>query len=247
MMTEIGHCKGIENYSRFLSGRRPGEPPPTLFDYLPPDADPVRLPSARCAALHRRKPRDRAAARGACTAATARARRPWSSTGSGSRPRSTTGRCGSTSSSGSPPRPSSCPRRRDPTRTGTRGRWSSSSSAPPGSSTPHVEVRPASAQVDDLLSEIHRRAGAGERVLVTTLTKRMAEDLTGLPRRARGCGCGTCTPTSTPSSGSRSSGNLRLGEFDVLVGINLLREGLGHARSVPGRGAGRRQGRIPAF
>ena len=126
MMTEIGHCKGIENYSRFLSGRRPGEPPPTLFDYLP----------SRCAPVHRREPRHRAAARGHVP------RRPLAqgnagpSTDSVSRRRSTTGRYASTSSNASPPRRSSCPRRRDPTKRGTRERWWSSSSARPGSSTP---------------------------------------------------------------------------------------------------------------
>ena len=96
---------------------------------------------------------------------------------------------------------------------------------PTGLVDPHVEVRPASTQVDDLLSEIHRRAGAGERVLVTTLTKRMAEDLTdylaehGVRVRYLHSDVDTVERVEIIR-------DLRLGEFDVLVGINLLREGL---------------------
>ena len=103
---------------------------------------------------------------------------------------------------------------------------SSRSCVQPDSSTPKVEVRRASTQVDDLLSEIHLRAAAGERVLVTTLTKRMAEDLTDYLAehevRVR------YLPTSDIETVERVEiiRDLRLGKFDVLVGINLLREGL---------------------
>ena len=82
MMKEVGYCAGIENYSRYLSGRAPGEPPPCLFDYLP----------QQLAARHRREPPDHSAARRDVQAATARARKRWSSTGSACRRRSTTGR-----------------------------------------------------------------------------------------------------------------------------------------------------------
>ena len=87
MMSEVGYCNGIENYSRYLSGRAPGEPPPCLFDYLPDE----------CAAGRRRKPPDDSAARRDVSAAIARARRRWSSTASGCPRRSTTGRCASMS------------------------------------------------------------------------------------------------------------------------------------------------------
>ncbi len=85
MMQEVGYCAGIENYSRYLSGRAPGEPPPTLFDYLP----------ANCAAGDRREPPDHSAARAPCTRATVRARRRWWNTVSGCLRRWTTGRCAS--------------------------------------------------------------------------------------------------------------------------------------------------------
>ena len=126
MMSEIGYCKGIENYSRYLSGRNAGEPPPTLIDYLPSNAlmfvDESHVTDS--------------AGRAACTRAIARARKISSTTASACRPRSTTVRCASTSSSASCRRRSSCRPRRPTTRTSMRGRWSSSSCARRASSIP---------------------------------------------------------------------------------------------------------------
>jgi hypothetical protein len=123
MMTEIGFCKGIENYSRHLSGRSAGEPPPTLLDYMPPrslvfiDESHVTIPQV--GGMYKGD----------------RARKEISSTtGSGCRRRSTTGRCASTSSSGSCRRRCSCRRLRPITRRSTRGRWSSRWCGRPGSS-----------------------------------------------------------------------------------------------------------------
>ena len=96
---------------------------------------------------------------------------------------------------------------------------------PTGLVDPEIDVRPVDGQIDDLLSEINTRVEKGERVLVTTLTKKMAEDLTGYFENM-GVKCGTCTMISTRSSEWKLIRDLRLGEFDVLVGINLLREGL---------------------
>ena len=96
---------------------------------------------------------------------------------------------------------------------------------PTGLIDPEVEIRPARNQVDDLLGEIRKRVELGERVLVTTLTKRMAEELTDYYQRSAS-GCATCTPTSTTIERTEILRDLRNGEFDVLVGINLLREGL---------------------
>jgi excinuclease ABC subunit B len=124
MMRELGYCSGIENYSRFLSGRQEGEPPPTLFDYLPDDcllfidlSTRVMFPCRRSAA---------------CIAEIARARKPWSSMASACRRRSTTGRCASTSSSVCRHRRYSCRRRRGTTNRSTAGPWSSRWCDPPG-------------------------------------------------------------------------------------------------------------------
>ena len=97
---------------------------------------------------------------------------------------------------------------------------------PTGLVDPEIEVRPAKTQVDDVLGEIRLRVAVKERVLITTLTKRMAEDLTDYLDENGGCGCATCTQISTPFERVEIIRDLRLGEFDVLVGINLLREGL---------------------
>ena len=214
MMTEIGHCKGIENYSRFLSGRRPGEPPPTLFDYLPPDAllfiDESHVTVPQLGGMYR---------------------------GDRSR-KETLVEYGFRLPSALDNRPlrfdeferlapqtvfvSATP---GPYEERHAGEVVEQLVRPTGLVDPHVEVRPASTQVDDLLSEIHRRAGAGERVLVTTLTKRMAEDLTdylaehGVRVRYLHSDIDTVERVEIIR-------DLRLGEFDVLVGINLLREGL---------------------
>ena len=116
---------------------------------------------------------------------------------------------------------------------------------PTGLTDPEVEVRPAGKQVEDLLEEVRLRAADNERVLVTTLTKRMAEDLTeyfadvGVKVRYLHSDIDTLERTAIIR-------DLRKGEFDVLVGINLLREGLGHSRGVAGGHPGRGQGRLPA-
>ena len=214
MMTEIGHCKGIENYSRFLSGRQPGEPPPTLFDYLPPDAllvvDESHVTIPQLGGMYR---------------------------GDRSR-KETLVEYGFRLPSALDNRPLRFDEfeRLAPQIifvSATPGSYEESHSGevveqvvrPTGLVDPRVEVRRASTQVDDLLSEIHRRTAAGDRVLVTTLTKRMAEDLTdylaehGVRVRYLHSDIDTVERVEIIR-------DLRLGKFDVLVGINLLREGL---------------------
>ena len=161
-----------------------------------------------------------------CIAATVHARKHWSSTDFGFPRPSTTARCDSTSSNGLLRRPSSCRRRRVPTKNPIPGEVVEQVVRPTGLVDPRVEVRRASTQVDDLLSEIHQRAAARERVLVTTLTKRDGRGPHGLSGRARGPGEIPCIPTSIRWERVEIIRDLRLGQFDVLVGINLLREGL---------------------
>ena len=214
MMTEIGHCKGIENYSRFLSGRQPGEPPPTLFDYLPRDAllfiDESHVTVPQLGGMYR-----------------------------GDRSRKETlveyGFRLPSALDNRPLRFDEFERLAPQTVfvSATPGPYEESNSGevveqvvrPTGLVDPRVEIRRASTQVDDLLSEIHRCAAARERVLVTTLTKRMAEDLTdylaehGVRVRYLHSDIDTVERVEIIR-------DLRLGTFDVLVGINLLREGL---------------------
>jgi len=214
MMTEIGHCKGIENYSRFLSGRRPGEPPPTLFDYLPADAllfiDESHVTVPQLGGMYR-----------------------------GDRSRKETlveyGFRLPSALDNRPLRFDEFERAAPQTIfvSATPGPYEESHAGevveqvvrPTGLIDPRVEVRGASTQVDDLLSEIHRRARAGDRVLVTTLTKRMAEDLTEYlaEHEVRVRYLHSDIDTVERVEIIR---DLRLGKFDVLVGINLLREGL---------------------
>ena len=214
MMTEIGHCKGIENYSRFLSGRRPGEPPPTLFDYLPADAllfiDESHVTVPQLGGMYR-----------------------------GDRSRKETlveyGFRLPSALDNRPLRFDEFERVSPQTVfvSATPGPYEESHAGevveqvvrPTGLIDPRVEVRGASTQVDDLLSEIHRRARAGDRVLVTTLTKRMAEDLTEYlaEHEVRVRYLHSDIDTVERVEIIR---DLRLGKFDVLVGINLLREGL---------------------
>ena len=214
MLNEMGFCKGIENYSRHLSGRPPGEPPPTLIDYLPHDALMIideshvtipqlggmyrgdrarkenlvdygfRLPSALDNRPLRFDEFEKVVRRTIFVSAT----------------------------------PAEYERQH-------QGQVVEQVVRPTGLVDPRLEVRPASTQVDDLLSEINARAGSGERVLVTTLTKRMAEDLTdylsehGVKVRYLHSDIETVERVEIIR-------DLRLGEFDALVGINLLREGL---------------------
>ena len=214
MMTEIGHCKGIENYSRFLSGRRAGEPPPTLFDYLPADAllfiDESHVTVPQLGGMYR-----------------------------GDRSRKETlveyGFRLPSALDNRPLRFDEFERLAPQTIfvSATPGSYEESHSGevveqvvrPTGLVDPRLEVRGASTQVDDLLSEIHRRAAAGDRVLVTTLTKRMAEDLTDYlaEHEVRVRYLHSDIDTVERVEIIR---DLRLGKFDVLVGINLLREGL---------------------
>jgi excinuclease ABC subunit B len=214
MMREIGHCKGIENYSRFLSGRNAGEPPPTLFDYLPSKAllviDESHVTIPQLGGMYR---------------------------GDRSR-KETLVEYGFRLPSALDNRPLRFDEFEDlspqsifvsatpgPYEEAHAGEVVEQVVRPTGLVDPAVTVRPASTQVDDLLSEINARATANERVLVTTLTKRMAEDLTdylaehGVRVRYLHSDIDTVERVEIIR-------DLRLGEFDVLVGINLLREGL---------------------
>ncbi|MFA7388198.1 MAG: excinuclease ABC subunit UvrB [Thiohalobacteraceae bacterium] len=214
MMQELGYCSGIENYSRYLSGRQAGEPPPTLFDYLPANALLVideshvtipqlggmyrgdrsrketlveygfRLPSALDNRPLRFDEFERLAPQAIFVSATPGAYEEQHA-----------------------------------------GQVVEQVVRPTGLVDPEVEVRPVATQVDDLLSEIRKCVAVNERVLVTTLTKRMAEDLTEYLAehdvRVRYLHSDIETVERV-----EIIRDLRLGEFDVLVGINLLREGL---------------------
>ena len=214
MLNEMGFCKGIENYSRHLSGRQPGEPPPTLIDYLPRDAlmiiDESHVTIPQVGGMYRG---DRA--------------RKENLVGYGFRlPSALDNR---------PLRFDEFEKfmRRVVFVSATPADYEREHQAqvveqlvrPTGLVDPQLEVRPATTQVDDLLSEINARVAAGERVLVTTLTKRMSEDLTdylaehGIKVRYLHSDIETIERVEILR-------DLRLGEFDVLVGINLLREGL---------------------
>ena len=214
MLQELGFCKGIENYSRHLSGAAPGEPPPTLD----------RLPAGRRADVHRRKPRHHRAARRHV---------PWRPFAQGN-PGAVW--LPAAVGAGQPaPAPGGVRGAHAPVRVrvGTPAAYEQEHAdnvveqvvRPTGLVDPIVEVRPAHTQVDDLLGEIHKRAALQERVLVTTLTKRMAEDLTdflsehGVRVRYLHSDIDTVERVEIIR-------DLRLGVFDVLVGINLLREGL---------------------
>ncbi len=214
MMNEMGYCSGIENYSRYLSGRNAGEPPPCLYDYLPADALLIvdeshqtipqlgamykgdrsrketlveygfRLPSALDNRPLRMEEWERLAPQMIFVSAT----------------------------------PSAYEHK-------YQGQVVEQVVRPTGLVDPQVEIRPVRTQVDDVMSEINLRVALNERVLVTTLTKRMAEDLTeyldehGIKVRYLHSDVDTVERTEIIR-------DLRLGKFDVLVGINLLREGL---------------------
>tara|TARA_Y100001001_G_scaffold156917_1_gene174314 strand:+ start:100 stop:2160 length:2061 start_codon:yes stop_codon:yes gene_type:complete len=214
MMLELGYCNGIENYSRYLSGRRPGEAPPTLFDYLPPNAllvvDESHVTIPQIGAMYK---------------------------GDRSR-KETLVEYGFRLPSALDNRPmkfeeweriapqmifvSATPANYEAEHA---GQVVEQVVRPTGLLDPEIEVRPASTQVDDLLSEINARVKVKERVLVTTLTKRMAEDLTDflmehdIKVRYLHSDIDTVERVEIIR-------DLRRGEFDVLVGINLLREGL---------------------
>jgi excinuclease ABC subunit B len=214
MMQELGYCSGIENYSRYLSGRRPGEPPPTLLDYLPDDAlliiDESHVTVPQLGAMYR-----------------------------GDQSRKTTlVEHGFRLPSALDNRPLAFAEfeRLSPQTiyvSATPGEYELQRSdaiveqvvRPTGLVDPKIEIRPVASQVDDLLSEVRLRVERNERVLVTTLTKRMAENLTeylaehDVKVRYLHSDIETVERVEIIR-------DLRLGVFDVLVGINLLREGL---------------------
>jgi excinuclease ABC subunit B len=214
MIRELGYCSGIENYSRYLSGRSSGEPPPCLFDYVPDNAllivDESHVTVPQLGAMYK-----------------------------GDRSRKETlvefGFRLPSALDNRPLRFDEFEKLSPQTVyvSATPGDYEKQHSdniveqlvRPTGLIDPMVEVRPASTQVDDVLSEISKRTAHGERVLITTLTKRMSEDLTdylrehGVAVRYLHSDIGTVERTEIIR-------DLRLGAFDVLVGINLLREGL---------------------
>ena len=215
MMAEVGYCNGIENYSRHMTRSLPGEPPPTLFDYLPPDAllvvDESHVTVPQIGAMYK---------------------------GDRSR-KETLVEFGFRMPSALDNRPLRFEEweERSPRTifvSATPGKYELEHAEneivelvvrPTGLIDPEVEIRPVSTQVDDVLSEISERVALGDRVLITTLTKRMAENLTEYLAehdvRVRYLHSDIDTVERV-----EIIRDLRLGEFDVLVGINLLREGL---------------------
>jgi excinuclease ABC subunit B len=214
MLNEMGFCKGIENYSRHLSGRNAGEPPPTLIDYLPPNAlmiiDESHVTVPQLGGMYRgdRSRKENLVDYG-FRLPSALDNRPLRFDEFEGLMRQTIFVSAT---------PADYERERS-------GQVVEQVVRPTGLVDPEVEVRPASTQVDDLLSEINLRVASDERVLVTTLTKRMAEDLTEYLREH---GVKVRYLHSEVETVERVEiiRDLRLGEFDVLVGINLLREGL---------------------
>ena len=214
MIRELGYCQGIENYSRYLSGRAPGEPPPTLFEYLPDNAlilvDESHVTIPQIGGMYRGdRSRKETLVEYGFRLPSALDNRPmkfeeWEAM----RPQAIY--------------VSATPGKYEKEHA---GRTVEQVVRPTGLVDPEVEVRPARTQVDDLLSEIHLTVEAGDRVLVTTLTKRMAEDLTEFLNehdiRVRYLHSDIDTVERV-----EIIRDLRLGKFDVLVGINLLREGL---------------------
>jgi excinuclease ABC subunit B len=215
MIREIGYCHGIENYARHLAGRAPGEPPPTLLDYLPADALVIvdeshqTVPQIR-GMYHGDRSRKEVLVEYGFRLPSALDNRPltfeeWEA------------RVGQVIFVSATPGPYELRR--------SGGVVVEQIIRPTGLVDPRIEVRPVRGQVDDLLAEIRARAAAGERVLVTTLTKRMAEDLTqyyqelGVRVRYLHSDIDTLERVEILR-------DLRRGAFDVLVGINLLREGL---------------------
>jgi len=214
MMLELGYCSGIENYSRYLSGRDPGEGPPTLFDYLPHNAllvvDESHVTIPQLGAMYRGdRSRKETLVEFGFRLPSALDNRPLKFEEFEQRAPQTI-------------YVSATPRDYEAEHSGA---IVEQVVRPTGLVDPEVEVRPASSQVDDVMSEINLRVEMGDRVLVTTLTKRMAEDLTDylMEHDIRVRYLHSDIDTVERVEIIR---DLRLGEFDVLVGINLLREGL---------------------
>ncbi|MFV3333593.1 excinuclease ABC subunit UvrB [Pseudomonas sp. NY15437] len=214
MILELGYCNGIENYSRYLSGRGPGEPPPTLYDYLPDNAllviDESHVSVPQVGAMYKGdRSRKETLVEYGFRLPSALDNRPlrfeeWEAIS---------------------PQTIFVSATPGPYEDQHAGRVIEQVVRPTGLVDPEVEIRPATTQVDDLLSEINRRVAQDQRVLVTTLTKRMAEDLTDYlgdhDVRVRYLHSDIDTVERV-----EIIRDLRLGKFDVLVGINLLREGL---------------------
>ena len=214
MIKELGYCSGIENYSRYLSGRESGQPPPTLFDYLPSNAllviDESHVTVPQLGGMYKGdRSRKETLVEYGFRLPSALDNRPlrfdeWERTS---------------------PQTLFVSATPGPYEEEYAGQVVEQVVRPTGLVDPMVEVRPASTQVEDLFGEINNTAAKGERVLVTTLTKRMAEDLTdylddhGVRVRYLHSDIDTVERIEIVR-------DLRRGEFDVLVGINLLREGL---------------------
>ena len=214
MIQELGYCAGIENYSRYLSGRNAGEPPPTLYDYLPGNAlvvaDESHVSIPQLGAMYKGdRSRKETLVEYGFRLPSALDNRPlrfeeWENL---------------------TPQIIFVSATPGPYEEEHEGQQVRQVVRPTGIVDPELEIRPASMQVDDLLSEVHRVAAQKERVLVTVLTKRMAEDLTDFlaEHDVRVRYLHSDIETVERSEILR---DLRLGSFDVLVGINLLREGL---------------------
>ncbi|STX40336.1 excinuclease ABC subunit B [Legionella donaldsonii] len=214
MMLELGYCSGIENYSRYLSGRKTGEPPPTLFDYLPPEAllviDESHVTVPQIGGMYRG---DRARKE---TLVAYGFRLPSALDNRPLRFEEFEQRSPQTIYVSATPGPFERDHSDNIAEQVVR---------PTGLVDPEVIIRPVKNQVDDLLSEIRQVVAQGERILVTTLTKRMAEDLTDYLRE-HGVKVRYLHADIDTVERMEIIRDLRLGEFDVLVGINLLREGL---------------------
>ncbi|MBC7359971.1 MAG: excinuclease ABC subunit UvrB [Desulfacinum sp.] len=215
MLKELGYCPGIENYSRHLTGRRPGEPPPTLLEYFPDDfllfIDESHITVPQLRGMYRGdRSRKETLVRYGFRLPSALDNRPLSF-------EEFEAKIHQVIYVSATPGPYELERSGD--------HVVEQIIRPTGLVDPKVEIRPADHQVDDLIGEIRKRVAAGQRVLVTTLTKRMAEDLTEylaeLHIRVRYMHSDIDTLERI-----ELVRDLRLGEYDVLVGINLLREGL---------------------
>ena len=215
MMRELGFCHGLENYSRHLTGRAPGEPPPTLMDYFPDDAlmivdeSHVSLPQLR-GMYHGDRARKQTLVDHGFRLPSALDNRPLTFD-------ECNARRGQTVFVSATPGP-------------VELEWSGGEIIeqvvrPTGLVDPEVDIRPIAGQVDDLLGEIRERSSAGERTLVTTLTKRMAEDLTEYFREV-GVAVEYLHSDVKTLDRVRILRDLRRGTYDVLIGVNLLREGL---------------------
>jgi excinuclease ABC subunit B len=215
MMKEVGYCHGIENYSRHLTGRQPGQPPPTLLDYLPADAmmfideSHQTVPQLRGMYKGDRSRKSNLVEFG-FRLPSALDNRPLTF-------EEFEGRVDQLLYVSATPGPYEL--------TKSEGVVVEQVIRPTGLTDPSVEVRPVRGQIDDLLHEIRVRVESKERVLVTTLTKRMSEDLAEYYTEV-GVRCRYLHSEIVTLDRIKILRGLRLGEFDVLIGINLLREGL---------------------